>query len=109
MSKLESIKTFISAHTDNFTPEIAIILGSGLGALADLIDRRYTISYKDIPHFPTSTVSGHNGQLIFGYIGGWGRRGQARVAMQGRFHYYEGYDGGCHLPVRISNCWELTN
>ena len=84
--RLESIKSFISDQIGEFTPEVAIILGSGLGGLVEAIDRHTTIKYEDIPHFPTSTVSGHSGQLIFGYIGG-----RSIIAMQGRFHFYEGY------------------
>ncbi len=67
-------------------PEVGIILGTGLGGLVNEIDIRHTISYREIPHFPVSTVDGHQGQLIFGTMAG-----REIVAMQGRFHYYEGY------------------
>ena len=63
-------------------PEIAIILGSGLGALVDAMEDRVSIPYAEIPNFPQSTVQGHEGNLVFGRIGG-----EAVVAMQGRFHY----------------------
>ena len=68
-------------------PQIAIILGTGLGDLVNHIDIRKELSYKEIPNFPVSTVEGHSGKLIFGNLGG-----KYVMAMQGRFHYYEGYD-----------------
>lgn len=77
--------TFIKEHTD-FRPDYLIILGTGLGQLADEIDVLDSISYADIPHFPVSTVESHAGRLLFGTLGG-----KNVVAMQGRFHYYEGY------------------
>jgi len=67
-------------------PEIGIILGTGLGGLVKNIDVMEEIPYADIPDFPVSTVEGHSGKLIFGKLGG-----KIVVAMQGRFHYYEGY------------------
>ena len=80
-------------------PRIAIILGTGLGRLTDEIVAPYCIDYKDIPHFPVSTVEGHSGRLIFGKLGG-----QDIIAMQGRFHYYEGYDmHEVTFPVRVMN------
>ncbi|MCG8603831.1 purine-nucleoside phosphorylase [bacterium] len=78
-------------------PEIGIILGTGLGALAKEIDEEATISYDQIPHFPVSTVESHVGRLIFGTLGG-----KSVVAMQGRFHYYEGYSmKQITFPVRV--------
>lgn len=69
-----------------FKPQVALILGSGLGALADEIDIVKTIDYKDIPNFPISTAPSHKGRFVFGYIG------KAKVViMQGRIHLYEGY------------------
>ena len=76
---------FIRSKTD-FEPEFTLILGTGLGQLADEIEEERSLSYEDIPHFPLSTVETHAGRLIFGHLGG-----KAVVAMQGRFHYYEGY------------------
>ncbi|HLQ73751.1 MAG TPA: purine-nucleoside phosphorylase [Bacillota bacterium] len=70
----------------SMTPEIGLVLGSGLGVLADDIENKVIIRYEDIPSFPKSTVEGHEGQLVFGQL-----RGKHVVAMQGRFHYYEGY------------------
>ncbi len=68
------------------TPEVGIILGTGLGGLAKVIDVMEVIPYEEIPGFPVSTVEGHSGKLILGKLGG-----KTVVAMQGRFHYYEGY------------------
>ncbi len=87
---------FIQSKTE-LEPEIGIILGTGLGSLADEINLEQEISYRDIPHFPVSTVESHAGKLIFGHLGG-----KTLVAMQGRFHYYEGYDmKQVTLPVRV--------
>jgi purine-nucleoside phosphorylase len=69
------------------TPQIAIILGSGLGALVNEIKESLEIDYNDIPGFPVTTVEGHEGKLVFGKIGD-----KYILAMKGRFHYYEGYD-----------------
>jgi len=79
------------------TPEIGIILGSGLGMLAQEITEQTVVPYSEIPHFPQSTVVGHKGQFIFGYLAG-----KAVVCMDGRFHYYEGYDlQQVTLPIRV--------
>lgn len=78
-------------------PRTAIILGTGLGALVDYIDDKLYIPYSEIPNFPVSTVEGHSGNLIFGTLGG-----KRVIAMQGRFHYYEGYDmKQVTFPVRV--------
>lgn len=78
-------------------PDYMLILGTGLGQLADEIEVAETISYADIPHFPVSTVESHAGRLIFGTLGG-----KEVVAMQGRFHYYEGYNmQQIAFPVRV--------
>lgn len=69
------------------SPQTAIILGTGLGQLASEITDAYSFSYSEIPNFPVSTVEGHAGRLIFGKLGG-----KDIMAMEGRFHYYEGYD-----------------
>ena len=78
-------------------PQTAIILGTGLGALVDHIEDKQYIPYTEIPNFPVSTVEGHSGNLIFGKLG------EKRVmAMQGRFHFYEGYDmKQVTFPVRV--------
>ena len=78
-------------------PEIGIILGTGLGTLADHIENRIIIDYKDIPQFPVSTVEGHVGRFIFGDL-----EDKKVLAMQGRFHYYEGYSmKEVTLPIRV--------
>jgi len=78
-------------------PHIGLILGSGLGVLADEIQEPVVIQYEDIPHFPKSTVSGHKGQLVIGTL-----EGKQVIAMQGRFHYYEGYSmKQVTFPVRV--------
>ena len=78
-------------------PEIGIILGTGLGGLADEIDAEIAVDYSDIPHFPVSTVESHEGKLIFGTLGN-----KQVVAMQGRFHSYEGYSlQQVTFPVRV--------
>lgn len=77
--------------------EVGLILGSGLGELADEIENRIVIQYTDIPSFPVSTVEGHAGQLVCGTLGG-----KKVVALQGRFHYYEGYTMEVvTFPVRV--------
>ena len=79
------------------TPDTAIILGTGLGKLADEITDTTCIPYKDIPNFPVSTVEGHSGQLIFGKLGA-----KDIMAMEGRFHYYEGYSmQEVTFPIRV--------
>lgn len=78
-------------------PHIAIILGTGLGSLVDSIEDAQYIPYSEIPNFPVSTVEGHSGNLIFGTLSG-----KRVIAMQGRFHYYEGYDmKQVTFPVRV--------
>lgn len=87
---------YIQAKT-NIRPTIGIILGTGLGGLVNEIEISDEISYEDIPHFPISTVDSHKGKLIFGKLGG-----KEVVAMQGRFHFYEGYDmKQVTYPVRV--------
>ena len=78
-------------------PEVGIILGTGLGDLADKIEVEKSINYSDIPNFPESTVEGHKGKLIFGKLSG-----KNVVAMQGRFHFYEGYPmDEVTFPIRV--------
>jgi purine-nucleoside phosphorylase len=83
--RIEEAKSFIESKTEH-RPVIGLILGSGLGDLAYDIEEAVQIPYSDIPHFPVSTVEGHAGQLVIGRLSG-----KTVVAMQGRFHYYEGY------------------
>lgn len=87
---------YISSKVANI-PQTAIILGTGLGALVDHIEDKQYIPYTEIPNFPISTVEGHSGNLIFGKLGD-----KRVMAMQGRFHYYEGYDmKQVTFPVRV--------
>lgn len=96
LNEINESLNFIKGKID-FEPEYGIILGTGLGALAEEIIKEHEISYKDIPHFPESTVESHSGKLIFGYLSG-----KKVIVMQGRFHYYEGYSmQQIVLPVRI--------
>lgn len=83
--KIMEAKDFIRKHTD-FKPEIGMILGSGLGDVADDIKKVKEFSYSEIPHFPVSTVAGHAGKLVLGEL-----EGKRVVALKGRIHYYEGY------------------
>lgn len=81
----------------NEQPVVGIVLGTGLGGLVSEIDIKCTIAYSDIPNFPVSTVESHSGKLIFGLLGG-----KMVVAMQGRFHYYEGYSAEeVTFPIRV--------
>jgi len=87
---------FLSQHITQ-PPEVGIVLGTGLGRLAEEIDTEQIISYDDIPHFPVSTVETHHGKLIYGTLGG-----KQVLAMQGRFHYYEGYSmQQITYPIRL--------
>lgn len=96
LEQITNTASFIRSKTD-FRPRVGIILGTGLGGLGDGMDAVYTLEYKDIPGFPVSTVEGHKGRLIFGMLGG-----KKVVAMQGRFHYYEGYTPQqVVFPVRV--------
>src|SRR6478735_8144617 len=81
----------------NFNPEYGIILGSGLGGFTEEIKIDFILPYNEIPNFPVSTVQGHKGALVFGTIGS-----KKVVAMQGRFHFYEGYSmKEVTFPVRV--------
>lgn len=88
---------YIAAHIDGRKPRTGIILGSGLGMFADSIEEAIILPYATIPGFPVSTAVGHKGNLICGYI-----QGRCVLAMQGRFHYYEGYPmTTVTFPVRV--------
>ena len=96
LEKIQETAAFLRSriHTN---PETAIILGTGLGKLAEEITDRYEISYQEIPNFPVSTVEGHSGKLIFGNLGD-----KDIMAMQGRFHFYEGYSmKEVTFPIRV--------
>ncbi len=96
MSKIEIAKAFIEERITS-KPKVGLILGSGLGVLADEIQNPVKIKYELIPGFPVSTVEGHAGQLVIGDL-----KGTTVLAMQGRFHYYEGYPlDEVTFPVRV--------
>ena len=94
--KIQEAVAFIRKKTDGEYP-IGIVLGTGLGGLAKEIEIELALDYSDIPNFPVSTVETHHGKLIFGILAG-----KKVVAMQGRFHFYEGYS--MHqivFPIRV--------
>lgn len=96
IDRVNKAADFIKSKID-FEPEIGIILGTGLGSLAEHIENPMVIDYADIPEFPVSTVVGHAGRLLMGTL-----EGKKVIAMQGRFHYYEGYSmQDITLPVRV--------
>lgn len=95
--RILSTASFIKEKTNSFVPETGIILGTGLGGLVHEIEAEFILPYETIPHFPVSTVEGHSGKLIFGKLSG-----KNVVAMQGRFHFYEGYSmQEVIFPVRV--------
>ena len=96
LEKIQETAAYIKSRIST-QPTTAIILGKGLGSLVSEITDRTFIDYKDIPNFPVSTVEGHSGRLIFGKLGH-----KDIIAMQGRFHYYEGYSmKDVTFPVRV--------
>lgn len=96
LDKIKQTAEYIRSKVSDM-PQAAIILGTGLGALVDHIDHKQYIPYTEIPNFPVSTVEGHSGNLIFGTLGN-----KRVMAMQGRFHFYEGYDmKQVTFPVRV--------
>ena len=96
-NSVQETVNYIKDKTTNFTPEYGIILGSGLGSFTDDIQMEFTLPYSEIPNLPVSTVEGHKGALVFGTIGT-----KKVVAMQGRFHFYEGYSmKEVTFPVRV--------
>ncbi len=96
MDKISEATEFVRNKTKS-EPPIGIILGTGLGRLGERIEKETVIDYQQIRHFPVSTVEGHAGRLIFGKLSG-----KSVVAMQGRFHFYEGYNmEQVTFPVRI--------
>lgn len=97
LEKIQQTADYIRGKVEGEMPTTAIILGTGLGALVDHIEDKQYIPYSEIPNFPVSTVEGHSGNLIFGRLGN-----RRVIAMQGRFHYYEGYDmKEVTFPVRV--------
>lgn len=97
LEKIQQTADFIRSKVGNEMPRTAIILGTGLGELVNHINIRAELPYQDIPNFPVSTVEGHKGRMIFGNLGE-----KYILAMQGRFHYYEGYTmKEATFPVRV--------
>ncbi len=95
-SKIQDAVSFIQSRAP-VTPDVAVVLGSGLGSFADTLDGISALPYQEIPHFPVSTVHGHSGKLVFG-----SSNGKKLVVMQGRFHYYEGYPlSDVTFPIRV--------
>lgn len=89
----------------NCRPELAIILGSGLGGLSDSIENRIEIAYRELPNFPVTSVPGHEGKLIIGMLGG-----RCVMAMKGRVHYYEGNDMSAVIfPIRVFALLKIKN
>lgn len=96
-NKIKESADFIKKATNDFSPEIGVILGTGLGGLVKEIEIQHELNYEDLPSFPVSTVETHKGKLIFGKLGN-----KKVVVMQGRFHFYEGYDlNQVVFPVRV--------
>jgi len=94
--KVQQTKDYLLSQIDQ-CPSIGLVLGSGLGILADEIEKPIYIPYNEIPHFPASTVTGHAGQMVIGDL-----KGKRVIAMQGRFHYYEGHSlEAVTYPIRI--------
>lgn len=97
LEQIESTTKNIRERCNNFAPQVGIILGTGLGGLVKEIEIECSIPYAEIPNFPVSTVEGHSGKLILGTLGG-----KRVMAMQGRFHFYEGYTmQQITFPVRV--------
>lgn len=101
---IEGIKKYLFERT-KIRPKIGIICGTGLGHLAENLSSVDSFPYEDIPNFPISTVSGHAGKMVFGYL-----NGVEVMCMQGRFHYYEGYPlSKCSMPVRVMKVCGCTH
>ena len=97
IEKIHTAADYVTGVLAGRKPEIGIVLGSGLGKLADQIENPLVVPYKDIPGFPVSTAIGHKGNFIVGQLGG-----KCIIAMQGRIHYYEGYGMDLVvLPIRV--------
>ncbi len=104
LQKINESTEFLKSQFD-FAPEVGLILGSGLGILADTIENPIKIPYETIPNFPVSTVEGHAGQFVVGDL-----EGRKVIAMQGRFHYYEGYTmSEVTFPVRVMAALGVKN
>lgn len=96
LKKIETTSDYILKKS-KYSPEVGLILGSGLGSLVDLIEKAEVFPYEELPNFPVSTVEGHAGRLVIGTM-----YGKTVVAMEGRFHYYEGYTmEEVTFPIRV--------
>ena len=96
LEQIDEAAEYVRGHTAH-RPSVGLVLGSGLGALADQIQKADRIPYQEIPHFPVSTVAGHSGQAVIGQL-----EGRPVLAMQGRVHYYEGYSmSQVAFPIRV--------
>jgi purine-nucleoside phosphorylase len=96
LQQIDSVANHVRSRT-TYQPEVGIILGSGLGSLAQEIEHAYIIPYADLPLWPVSTVAGHHARLVIGQL-----KGKPVIVMQGRAHYYEGYSmAQVTLPVRV--------
>ena len=96
MERIQNCLAAVRRHTD-FVPEVAVVLGSGLGGFADMVKQTAVVPYSEIPGFPVSTAPGHAGRFVFGYV-----EETPVVVMQGRVHLYEGYTPhDVVLPVRL--------
>jgi purine-nucleoside phosphorylase len=95
--QVEEAAAFLSERLGGLKPRIAIVLGSGLGAVAEAVHEPIFVPYGEIPHFPRSTVEGHSGRIVAGHIGG-----EPVIVMQGRVHFYEGYTPAqVTFPMRV--------
>jgi purine-nucleoside phosphorylase len=102
LKKIQKTTDFLKKRVSR-RPEVGIVLGTGLGNLATQITEKEEIAYEDIPNFPVSTVEGHKGKLIIGMLGN-----NLVLAMQGRFHYYEGYDmKQVTFPIRVMHAFGI--
>jgi purine-nucleoside phosphorylase len=104
LQNIYSTTAYIKNKIGDFEPEIGIILGTGLGGLVNEIEIQHKLMYSNIPNFPISTLEFHSGRLIFGIL-----QGKKVMAMQGRLHYYEGYDmRQITFPVRVMKMLGIT-
>lgn len=104
LQNIQQTTEYIKRKIGDFEPEIGIILGTGLGGLVNEIEVQFKLLYPNIPNFPTSTLGFHSGKLIFGTLSG-----KKVIAMQGRLHFYEGYDmKQLTFPVRVMKTLGIT-
>lgn len=97
LEQIKQTSEYLQKRIEGEMPRLGIIMGTGLGTLSDLIEDKQVIPYSEIPNFPVSTVEGHSGNLVVGNLAG-----KRVIGMQGRFHYYEGYDmKQVTFPVRV--------